>query len=124
MIQKETNLVVADNSGARSVRVFNLYGGSTRKSSTIGDIVLCAVKVASPNGKVKKSDIVKGIIVRTVKPIQRADGSTIGFDDNAVVLINDDGTPVGTRVFGPVARELREKGEGAMKIISLAPEVL
>lgn len=124
MIQKETNLVVADNSGARSVRVFNLYGGSTRKTSTIGDVVLCAVKNAIPNGKVKKSDIVKGIIVRTRKEIARADGSTIAFDDNAVVLINDDGTPIGTRVFGPVARELREKGEGAMKIVSLAPEVL
>lgn len=124
MIQKETNLVVADNSGARSVRVFNLYGGGNRKSSSIGDIVLCAVKVATPHAKVKKSDIVKAIIVRTKKAIQRNDGSTIAFDDNAVVIVNDDGSPVGTRVFGPVARELREKGEGAMKIVSLAPEVL
>jgi len=124
MVQVETNLVVADNSGARKVRIFRLYGGSVRKTSTIGDIVLCAVKEAIPNGKIKKGDIVKGIIVRTKKPIHRADGSSIGFDDNAIVLINDDGTPRGTRVFGPVARELRDKGEGAMKIISLAPEVL
>jgi len=124
MVQVETNLVVADNSGARKVRIFRLYGGSVRKTSTIGDIVLCAVMEAIPNGKIKKGDIVKGIIVRTKKPIHRADGSSIGFDDNAIVLINDDGTPRGTRVFGPVARELRDKGEGAMKIISLAPEVL
>lgn len=124
MVQVETNLVVADNSGARKVRIFRLYGGSIRKNSTIGDIVLCAVKDAIPNGKIKKGDIVKGIIVRTKKAINRADGSTVGFDDNAVVLINEDGSPRGTRVFGPVARELRDKGEGAMKIISLAPEVL
>jgi len=124
MVQVETNLVVADNSGARKVRIFRLYGGSFRKTSTIGDIVLCAVKDAIPNGKIKKGEIVKGIIVRTKKAINRADGSTIKFDDNAIVLINDDGTPRGTRVFGPVARELRDKGEGAMKIISLAPEVL
>ena len=124
MVQVETNLVVADNSGARKVRIFRLYGGSVRNTSTIGDIVLCAVKEAIPNGKIKKGDIVKGIIVRTKKAINRADGSTVGFDDNAVVLINEDGSPRGTRVFGPVARELRDKGEGAMKIISLAPEVL
>ncbi|HKM11504.1 MAG: 50S ribosomal protein L14 [Bacilli bacterium] len=124
MIQKETNLVVADNSGARSVRVFNIYGGGNRKSASIGDVVLCAVKVATPHAKVKKSDVVRAIIVRTKKAIQRADGSTIAFDDNAVVIVNEDGSPVGTRVFGPVARELREKGEGAMKIVSLAPEVL
>ncbi|MFA5235290.1 MAG: 50S ribosomal protein L14 [Bacilli bacterium] len=124
MVQVETNLVVADNSGARKVRIFRLYGGSYRSNSTIGDIVLCAVKDAIPNGKIKKGEIVKGIIVRTKKAVARADGSTVSFDDNAVVLINDDGTPRGTRVFGPVARELRDKGEGAMKIISLAPEVL
>ena len=124
MVQVETNLVVADNSGARKVRIFRLYGGSVRKTSTVGDIVLCAVKEAIPNGKIKKGDIVKGIIVRTKKAINRADGSTVGFDDNAIVLINEDGSPRGTRVFGPVARELRDKGEGAMKIISLAPEVL
>lgn len=124
MIQKETNLVVADNSGAKSVRVFNLYGGSVVKSSSIGDIVLCAVKDAIPNGKIKKGQVVKAVIVRTSYPVQRADGSTIRFDDNACVIVNDDGAPIGTRVFGPVARELREKGEGFMKIVSLAPEVL
>ncbi len=124
MIQTETNLVVADNTGARSVRVFRLYGGSYRKSSGVGDIVLCSVKDAIPNGKVKKGDIVKGVIVRTKKAYSRPDGSTIRFDDNAIVLINDDGTPRGTRVFGPVARELRDKGDKFMKIVSLAMEVL
>lgn len=124
MIQTETNLVVADNSGARSVRVFRLKGGSTRKSVSIGDVVTCAVKEAIPNGRVKKSDIVKGVIVRTKHAINRPDGSTIAFDDNAVVLIDNEGAPIGTRVFGPVARELRDKGEGYMKIVSLAIEVL
>lgn len=124
MIQVETNLVVADNSGARSVRVFRIYGGSHRKSCSVGDIVQCAVKDAIPNAKVKKGDIVKAVIVRTAYPLERRDGSTIRFDDNACVIINEDKTPVGTRVFGPVARELREKGEGFMKIVSLAPEVL
>ena len=124
MIQNETNLVVADNSGARSVRVFRLYGGSIRRSSSLGDVVLCAVQDAIPNGKVKKGDVVKGVIVRTKKAVNRPDGSTIAFDDNAVVIINEDGSPRGTRVFGPVARELREKGDKFMKIISLAPEVL
>ena len=124
MVQTETNLVVADNSGARSVRVFRLYGGSKRRSANIGDVVLCAVKDAIPNAKIKKGDVVKGVIVRTKKGIARPNGSFIKFDDNAVVIINDDGSPKGTRVFGPIARELREKGEGYMKIISLAPEVL
>lgn len=124
MVQTETNLVVADNSGAKSVRIFRLYGGSKRKSASIGDVVLCSVKAAIPNGKIKKGDVVKGVIVRTKKGINRADGSYVRFDDNAVVIINDDGTPKGTRVFGPIARELRDKGEGYMKIISLAPEVL
>ena len=124
MVQTETNLVVADNSGARSVRVFRLYGGSKRKSANIGDVVLCAVKDAIPNAKIKKGDVVKGVIVRTKKGIARPNGSFIKFDDNAVVIINEDGSPKGTRVFGPIARELREKGEGYMKIISLAPEVL
>ena len=125
MIQKETNLVVADNSGARSVRAFTLYGGSTRRTSYVGEIIKAAVKDAIPNGKVKKGDVVRCVIVRTKKNILRADGSTISFDDNAVVIINDDNAPVGTRVFGPVARELRDKGvEGFMKIVSLAPEVL
>lgn len=122
MVQNETNLVVADNSGARSVRVFRQYGGSRRKVSSIGDVVLCAVKEAIPNGKVKKSDVVKGVIVRVKHPVLRKDGSTIAFDDNAIVIIDNDGNPVGTRVFGPVARELREKGY--MKIVSLAVEVL
>ena len=122
MIHNETNLVVADNSGAKSVRVFKQYGGSHRKTSSIGDVVLCAVKDAIPNGKVKKSDVVKGVIVRVKHAIQRKDGSTIAFDDNAIVIIDAEGNPVGTRVFGPVARELRDKGY--MKIVSLAPEVL
>ena len=122
MIHNETNLVVADNSGARSARVIRLYGGSHRKVSSLGDIVLLAVKDAIPNGKVKKSDVVKGVIVRVKHPVLRADGSTIAFDDNAVVIIDADGNPVGTRVFGPVARELRDKGY--MKIVSLATEVL
>ena len=117
MIQKETNLVVADNSGARSVRVFQLYGGSHRKTSTLGDIVTCAVKDAIPRGQV-----VKGVIVRVKHPTLRSDGSTIAFDDNAIVIVDNDGNPLGTRVFGPVARELRDKGY--MKIISLAMEVL
>lgn len=124
MIIRETNLVVADNSGARKVRAFALVGGSYRKVSNIGDIVTCAVKEAIPNGAVKKGEIVKAVIVRSKTGIHRANGSHIKFDDNAVVLIKDDGTPRGTRVFGPVARELREKGEGFMKIVSLAPEVL
>ncbi len=124
MVQNETNLVVADNSGARSVRIFRLYGGSNRKTSSIGDIVMCAVKEAIPDGKVKKGEIVKGIIVRTKHAINRPDGTTVKFDDNAIVLIDADGQPIGTRVFGPVARELRDKGEGYMKIVSLAVEVL
>ena len=122
MVIQETNLVVADNSGARLIRVFRQYGGSHKKTSTLGDIVLCAVKEAIPNGKVKKSDVVKGVIVRVKHPVQRKDGSTISFDDNAVVIVDNEGAPVGTRVFGPVARELRDKGY--MKIISLASEVL
>ena len=124
MVQTETNLVVADNSGAKSVRVFHLVGGSHRRSASVGDVVICAVKDAIPNGKVKESDVVKGVIVRVKKAYQRKDGSTIKFDDNAVVLINEDGSPKGTRVFGPVARELREKGDKYMKIVSLAVEVL
>ena len=122
MIQTETNLVVADNSGARSVRVFRIYGGSHRKSCSVGDIVQCAVKDAIPNGKVKKGSVVKAVIVRTSYPLERKDGSTIRFDDNACVIIKDDKTPVGTRVLGPVARELRDKD--FMKIVSLAKEVL
>jgi large subunit ribosomal protein L14 len=122
MVQNETNLVVADNSGARSVRVFRQFGGSRRKFSSLGDIVMCSVKDAAPNGKVKKGQVVKGVIVRVKQPVLRRDGSTIAFDDNALVIIDAEGNPVGTRVFGPVARELREKGY--MKIVSLAIEVL
>ena len=124
MVQTETNLKVADNSGARIVRVFRIYGGSHRKSAGVGDVVLCAVKDAIPNGKVKKSDVVKAVIVRQSYPIERKDGSIIKFDDNACVIINEDKTPVGTRIFGPVARELRDKDEAYMKIVSLATEVL
>ena len=122
MIQKETNLVVADNSGARSVRAFNLYGGSKRKSSSIGDVILAAVKDAIPNGKVKKGDVHQAVVVRTAKEIARTDGTYIKFDTNAAVLIDSQKTPIGTRIFGPVARELRARGY--VKIISLAPEVL
>ena len=122
MVQNESNLVVADNSGARIVRIFRQLGGARMKVSSIGDIVLCAVKDAAPNGKVKKGQVVKGVIVRVKHPVQRKDGSTISFDDNAVVIVDNEGAPVGTRVFGPVARELRDKGY--MKIISLASEVL
>ena len=124
MVQNETNLKVADNSGAKSVRVFRLLGGSVRKSASIGDIVICSVKDALPSGAVKKGEVVKGIIVRTKKEIIRANGNNIKFDDNAIVLIKKDGTPVGTRVFGPVAREIRDLGETGMKIASLAVEVL
>ena len=122
MVQTETNLVVADNSGARSVRIFRLYGGSKRKSANIGDVVLCAVKDAIPNGKIKKGDVVKGVIVRTKKGVARPDGSYVKFDDNAVVLISNDGMPIGTRVSGPIARELR--AGNFLKILSLAEEVL
>jgi len=124
MIQKETNLVVADNSGAKSVRVFHLNGGFHRKSCGIGDIVTVSVKDAISDGKVKKGDIFKAIIVRVKKEYQRADGSFIRFDDNACVIIDASGNPRGTRVFGPVAREIREKGASYSKIISLAKEVL
>ena len=122
MIHNETNLVVADNSGARSVRVFRLLGGSFRKSANIGDIVICAVKDAIPNAPVKKGDVVKAVIVRSKKGLRRPDGSYVKFDENAAVIIKEDKTPKGTRIFGPVARELREKDY--MKILSLAPEVL
>ena len=124
MVQTETNLVVADNSGARKVRIFRIYGGTRRKVASVGDIVQCSVKDAIPDGKVKKGDIVKAVIVRTSYPIQRKDGTIIRFDDNACVIVNEDKTPVGTRVFGPVARELRDHGETFMKIVSLANEVL
>ena len=122
MIQQESRLNVADNTGAKSVLVIKVLGGSWRKSGNIGDIVVCTVKDASPGGVVKKSQVVKGVIVRTVSGVSRPDGSHIRFDENAVVLIKADKSPMGTRIFGPVARELREKD--FMKIVSLAPEVL
>ena len=122
MIQMQSNLDVADNSGARRVMCIKVLGGSKRKYATIGDVIVVSVKEASPDGTVKKGAVVKAVIVRTVKEHRRRDGSYIKFDDNAAVLINDQNEPVGTRVFGPVARELRERK--FMKIISLAPEVI
>jgi len=122
MIHNETRCRVADNSGAKEVLVIRGLGGSRRRSSNIGDIVVCTVKVATPGGGVKKGEVVKAVIVRTRKGIRRNNGSYIKFDDNAVVLIKEDNTPRGTRIFGPVARELRDKD--FMKIVSLAPEVL
>jgi large subunit ribosomal protein L14 len=123
MIQQETRLKVADNSGARELLVIHVMGGSTRRYGGIGDIVVATVKSAAPQGAVKKSEIVKAVIVRTAKEWRREDGSYIRFDDNAAVILDTDGqNPKGSRIFGPVARELREKG--FMKIVSLAPEVL
>ena len=122
MIQNETRLRVADNTGAKEVLVIRGLGGSRRRSSNIGDIVVCAVKQATPGGTVKKGDVVKAVIVRTKYGIRRPNGTYIKFDDNAVVIIKDDKTPRGTRIFGPVARELRDKD--FMNIVSLAPEVL
>lgn len=122
MIQNESRLRVADNTGAKEVLVIRCLGGSVRKFSNIGDIVVCAVKQATPGGTVKKGDVVKAVIVRTKRGVRRDNGTYIKFDDNAVVLIKDDKTPRGTRIFGPVARELRDKD--FMKIVSLAPEVL
>ena len=122
MIQMQTNLSVADNSGARRVQCIKVLGGSKRKTASIGDIIVVSVKEAIPRGRVKKGDVMQAVIVRTAKDIQRPDGSVIRFDDNAAVLVNKSGEPVGTRIFGPVTRELRAKN--FMKIISLAPEVL
>jgi large subunit ribosomal protein L14 len=122
MIQQETMVVVADNSGAKAAKCFRVLGGTKRRYARVGDIVICAVKVAIPGGTVKKGDVVKAVVVRTVKEQRRKDGSYIRFDENAVVIINDKKEPVGTRIFGPVARELREKR--FMKIVSLAPEVV
>jgi large subunit ribosomal protein L14 len=123
MIQHETRLKVADNTGARELLVMHVTGGSTRKTGGIGDIVVAAVKSAAPNGSVKKSEVVRAVIVRTAKEYRRSDGSYIKFDDNAAVILQGDSQdPKGTRIFGPVARELREKG--FMKIVSLAPETL
>lgn len=122
MIQAETRMKVADNSGAREVLCIKVLGGSRRRYARVGDIVTCSVKNATPNGGVKKKEVVQAVVVRTTKATRRADGSQVRFDDNAVVIINKDRQPRATRVFGPIARELREAG--FMKIISLAPEVL
>jgi len=122
MIQKESRLKIADNTGAREILVIQVVGGTRRRYATVGDIVTATVKSATPQSPVKKSEIVKAVIVRVSKAYRRADGSTICFDDNAAVILDNDGVnPRGTRIFGPVARELREKGY--MKIVSLAPEV-
>ncbi|MSP87281.1 MAG: 50S ribosomal protein L14 [Alphaproteobacteria bacterium] len=122
MIQMQTNLDVADNSGARRVECIKVLGGSKRKTASVGDVIVVSIKDAIPRGRVKKGDVHKAVIVRTRKEIRRADGSAIRFDRNAAVLINPQGEPIGTRIFGPVTRELRAKQ--FMKIISLAPEVL
>ena len=122
MIQQESRLRVADNSGARELGVIKVLGGTNRRYANIGDIVVCSVKHATPGGVVKKGAVVKAVIVRSKKGIRRSDGTYIKFDDNAAVIIKDDKNPQGTRIFGPVTRELR--GENFMRIISLAPEVL
>lgn len=122
MIQSETNLDVADNSGARRVQCIKVLGGSKRKYASVGDVIVCSVKEAIPRGRVKKGEVVRAVVVRTAKDIRRKDGSTIRFDSNAAVLINQAGEPIGTRIFGPVTRELRAKAY--MKIVSLAPEVI
>ena len=122
MIQPQTRLKVADNSGAKEIMCFRVLGGSFRRTAGVGDVIVASVKTATPGGNVKKGDVVKAVIVRTRKQYRRPDGSYIRFDDNAAVIINDAKQPKGTRIFGPVARELREKDY--MKIVSLAPEVL
>jgi large subunit ribosomal protein L14 len=122
MIQEYTTLTVADNSGARKVRCFKVLGGSARRYASVGDVIVCSVRDADPHGNVKKGTVVKAVVVRTTKEIRREDGSYIRFDDNAAVLINANQEPIGTRIFGPVGRELRARK--FMKIISLAPEVM
>ena len=122
MVQQQTRLKVADNTGAKEIMCIRCLGGSHRKYAEIGDIIMASVKTATPGGVVKKGEVVKAVVVRTRKGVRRADGSYLKFDENAAVIIRDDGTPKGTRIFGPVARELRDKEY--MKIISLAPEVL
>ena len=122
MIQPQTYLAVADNSGAKKIMCIKVLGGSTRKSGNIGDVIVASVKEATPGGVVKKGEVIKAVIVRTRKGLRRGDGSYIKFDENAAVLINDQKNPRGTRIFGPVARELRDKDY--MKIVSLAPEVI
>ena len=123
MIQTETRLRVADNSGAKRVQCIKILGGSWRRYANIGDVIVCAVKDATPGGVVKKGEVVKGVIVRSKRGVSRKDGSYIKFDENALVIIKDDKNPRGTRIFGPVARELRDSGDYA-KILSLAEEVL
>ncbi|HBZ78608.1 MAG TPA: 50S ribosomal protein L14 [Clostridiales bacterium] len=122
MIQTESRLRVADNSGAKELLCIRILGGTSRKYANIGDIIVCAVKDATPGGMVKKGDVVKAVVVRSKHGVRRNDGSYVKFDQNAAVVIKDDKTPVGTRIFGPVARELRDKS--FMRIVSLAPEVL
>ncbi|GAB1350332.1 50S ribosomal protein L14 [Ignavibacteriales bacterium] len=122
MIQEETNLVAADNSGAKRLKCIRVLGGSNRRYASVGDLIVVSVKAAIPNAGVKKGDVSKAVIVRTKKEVRRKDGSYIRFDENAAVLLNNQGEPKGTRIFGPVARELRERNY--MKIVSLAPEVL
>ena len=122
MIQQESRMKVADNTGAKELLCIRVLGGTGRRYAAIGDVVVCAVKKAAPGGMVKKGDVVKAVVVRTVQPTRRSDGSYVRFDENAAVIIKEDKTPRGTRIFGPVARELREKEY--MKIVSLAPEVL
>ena len=122
MIQEESYLKVADNTGAKEIKTIRVLGGSKRKFGNIGDVVVASVRKAAPGGQVKKGEVVKAVIVRSVKGVRRSDGSYVRFDDNAAVLIKEDKNPRGTRIFGPVARELRDKDY--MKILSLAPEVL
>jgi len=122
MIQQESYLKVADNTGAKEIKCIRVLGGSTRKFGNIGDVIVASVRKAAPGGTVKKGEVVKAVIVRSAKGIRRADGTYVRFDDNAAVLIKDDQNPRGTRIFGPVARELRDKDY--MKILSLAPEVI
>ena len=122
MIQMQTNLDVADNSGARRVQCIKVLGGSKRKYASVGDVIVVSVKEAIPRGRVKKGDVIKAVVVRTAKEVRRDDGKAIRFDSNAAVILSNSGEPIGTRIFGPVVRELRAKN--FMKIISLAPEVL
>ena len=122
MIQQETYLKVADNTGAKEIKTIRVLGGSSRKYANIGDVIVASVRKAAPGGTVKKGDVVRAVVVRSAKGVRRADGSYVRFDENAAVLVKDDKNPRGTRIFGPVARELRDKDY--MKILSLAPEVL
>lgn len=122
MIQQESYLKVADNTGAKEIKCIRVLGGSKRKYASIGDVIVASVRKAAPGGQVKKGDVIKAVVVRTAKPVRRADGTYVRFDENAAVLIGEDKNPKGTRIFGPVARELRDKEY--MKILSLAPEVI